>query len=92
MNGKAYELPRIDQTLILVLPNLGVFVVGFVASLPHPCESVPDRQRNIKSPRKKSPPGEYAGMKGVWKDTIFVEGDPNGEDPELGAEIEYRTR
>jgi hypothetical protein len=24
--------------------------------------------------------------------TIFVEGDPNGEYPELGVEIEYRTR
>jgi hypothetical protein len=25
-NGKPYELPRIDQALILVLPNLGVFL------------------------------------------------------------------
>jgi hypothetical protein len=26
LNGKPYELPRIDQALILVLPNLGVFL------------------------------------------------------------------
>ncbi|MBA2590824.1 MAG: multicopper oxidase domain-containing protein [Gammaproteobacteria bacterium] len=31
-----------------------------------------------KITKKEITTGEYEGMKGVWKDTIFVEGDPNG--------------
>jgi len=45
-----------------------------------------------KITKKEITTGEYEGMKDVWKDTISVEGATNGENPELGVEIEYRTR
>jgi hypothetical protein len=44
LNGKPYELPRIDQTLILVLPDLGVFLRR-LCRIPSTSMSVPDRQR-----------------------------------------------
>ena len=93
VNGKPYAPPRIDQTLILGtaqswrLSSSALSHPFHIHVNPFQIVSVKD-----KITKKEITTGEYEGMKGVWKDTIFVEGDPNGENPALGVEIEYRTR
>ncbi|MGH8480268.1 MAG: multicopper oxidase family protein [Gammaproteobacteria bacterium] len=93
VNGKPYEPDRIDQTLILGtaqswrLSSSALSHPFHIHVNPFQIVSVKD-----KITKKEITTGQYEGTKGVWKDTIFVEGDPNGEKPELGVEIEYRTR
>ena len=93
VNGKPYAPPRIDQTLILGtaqswrLSSSALSHPFHIHVNPFQIVSVRD-----KSTKKEITTGEYEGMKGVWKDTIFVEGDPTGTDPKKGVEIEYRTR
>ncbi len=93
VNGKAYEPDRIDQTL-----SLGTAQSWRLTSsaLSHPFHIHVNPFQIVSVKNKETgeeiTTGEYEGMKGVWKDTIFVEGDPNAEDPKKGVEIEYRTR
>ncbi|MDQ3774166.1 MAG: multicopper oxidase domain-containing protein [Pseudomonadota bacterium] len=93
MNGKPYEPPRIDQTLILGTAQ-SWRLSSSALSHPFRIHVNPFQIVSVKDKitKKEITTGEYESMKGVWKDTIFVEGDPNGENPELGVEIEYRTR
>lgn len=100
VNGKPYEPTRIDQTLILGTAQ-SWRLYSSELSLPFHLHMNPFQIVNVKDKSTghdlttgEYATGEYAGMKGLWKDTIFVEGDPCNPTcvPPKGVVIEVRTR
>jgi L-ascorbate oxidase len=91
VNGKPYELGRMDQTLILGgaqswrLSSSALSHPFHIHVNPFEIVSVIDKENKEDKTLDKN--SEYWGMKGLWKDTLFVEGDPK-----KGVVIEVRTR
>jgi len=100
VNDKPYDPDRMDQNLILGtaqswrLSSSELSHPFHIHVNPFQIVSVKDKSTGRELSPGEYATGQYAGMKGVWKDTLFVEGDPCNPAcaPPKGVDIEVRTR
>ncbi|HEX7642348.1 MAG TPA: multicopper oxidase domain-containing protein [Burkholderiaceae bacterium] len=100
VNKRPYDGNRIDRTLPLGGTDEWTLTSTFVSHPFHihvnPFQIVeirtPDGKTDVSKPDAKDPDGddEYAGLQGVWKDTIWVKNDTTK--PEGAYKIVMRTR